>query len=46
VVPKDDSERLAKELAKKITLGPLKPIGLMKKILNQSAYLDLPSLLE
>lgn len=46
VVPKDDLERVAKELAKKITLGPLKPIGLMKKILNQSAYLDLPSLLE
>ena len=46
VVPKDGLERVAKELAKKIALGPLEPIGLMKKILNQSAYLDLPSLLE
>ena len=46
VVPKDDLERIAKELAKKIALGPLKPIGLMKKVLNKSAYLDLPSLLE
>jgi len=46
VVPKDGLERVAKESAKKIALGPLEPIGLMKKILNQSAYLDLPSLLE
>jgi enoyl-CoA hydratase/carnithine racemase len=45
VVPKDDLERVARELAKKIALEPLKPIGLMKKILNQSAHLDLPSLL-
>jgi 2-(1,2-epoxy-1,2-dihydrophenyl)acetyl-CoA isomerase len=45
VVPKEDLERVTKELAKKIALGPLKPIGLMKKILNQSAHLDLPSLL-
>ena len=46
VVPEGDLERAAKELAKKIALGPLKPIGLMKKILNQSSSLDLPSLLE
>lgn len=46
VVPKDDLERIVKELARKISLGPLKPIGLMKKILNQSAHLDLSSLLE
>ena len=45
VVPKDDLERVARELAKKIALEPLKPIGLMKKILDQSAHLDLPSLL-
>jgi 2-(1,2-epoxy-1,2-dihydrophenyl)acetyl-CoA isomerase len=46
VVPKDDLQRIAKELANKIASGPLKPIGLMKKILNQSARLDLSSLLE
>jgi 2-(1,2-epoxy-1,2-dihydrophenyl)acetyl-CoA isomerase len=46
VVPKDDLERAAKELAKKLALGPSKPIALMKEILSQSASLDLPSLLE
>ena len=46
VVPKDNLERTAKELAKKLALGPSKPIALMKKILSQSASLDLPSLLE
>jgi 2-(1,2-epoxy-1,2-dihydrophenyl)acetyl-CoA isomerase len=46
VVPEGDLERAAKELAKKIALRPPKPIALMKKILSQSASLDLPSLLE
>jgi 2-(1,2-epoxy-1,2-dihydrophenyl)acetyl-CoA isomerase len=46
VVPEGDSERAARELAREIAAGPIKPIGLMKKILNQSSYLDLPSLLE
>jgi enoyl-CoA hydratase/carnithine racemase len=46
VVPKDDLERVAKELARKISLGPLKPIGLMEKIMNQSAHVDLSHLLE
>jgi len=31
VVPKDDFEGVARKLAKKIGLEPLKPIGLMKK---------------
>ena len=39
-------ERTAKDLAREIAAGPVKPIGLMKKILNQSTYLDLPSLLK
>ena len=33
-------------MAREIAAGPVKRIGLMKKILNQSTYLDLPSLLE
>jgi 2-(1,2-epoxy-1,2-dihydrophenyl)acetyl-CoA isomerase len=46
VVPEGESERAAKDLAREIAAGPVKPIGLMKKILNQSTYLDLPSLLK
>jgi len=46
VVPEEDLERVAKELAKQMATGPLKPIGLMKTILNKSTYLDFPSLLE
>jgi 2-(1,2-epoxy-1,2-dihydrophenyl)acetyl-CoA isomerase len=46
VVPEGDLERAAKDLARQIAAEPLTPIGLMKKILNQSSCLDLPSLLE
>ena len=46
VVPEGDLERTAKEMARQIALEPLTPIGLMKKILNQSSCLDLPSLLD
>jgi 2-(1,2-epoxy-1,2-dihydrophenyl)acetyl-CoA isomerase len=46
VVPEEDLERVAKELATKMATGPLKPIGLMKAILNKSTHLDFPSLLQ
>ena len=46
VVPEGDLERAAKDLARQIAAEPHTPIGLMKKILNQSSYLDLSSLLE
>lgn len=46
VVTEGDLERAAKDLARQIAMEPPTPIGLMKKILNQSSYLDLPSLLE
>ena len=46
VVAEGDLEGAAKELARQIAAGPMKPIGLMKKILNQSTYLDLPTLLD
>ena len=46
VVPGEDLERAVKALAGEMAQSPPKPIGLMKKILNQSSYLDFPSLLE
>lgn len=46
VVPSDDLEREAKGLAKQIALRPSTPIAWMKRILSQSASLDLPSLFE
>lgn len=46
VVPEKDLEKAAKELGRKIAIGPQKPIGLMKTILNKSFHLDFPSLLE
>jgi 2-(1,2-epoxy-1,2-dihydrophenyl)acetyl-CoA isomerase len=46
IVPRDDLEGAAKELAQKIALGPSKPIALMKRILSRAASLDLSSLFE
>ena len=46
VVAEGDLGGAAKELARQIAAGPITPIGLMKKILNQSTYLDLPTLLD
>lgn len=46
VVQAENLERTAMELGRKMAVMSLKPIGLMKKILNQSTCLDLPSLLE
>jgi len=46
VVPEADLERVANELAMEMARGPLKPIGLMKAILNKSTHLDFRSLLE
>lgn len=46
VVPEKEVEEIAKELARKIASASQKPIALMKRILNQSDRLDLPSLFE
>ena len=46
VAPAGDLERAAKEMARSIADEPAKPIGLMKKLLNQSSCLDLPTLLD
>jgi 2-(1,2-epoxy-1,2-dihydrophenyl)acetyl-CoA isomerase len=46
VVPREDLEKTAKELARKIVMGPSKSIGMTKTILNKSLHLDFTTLLE